>query len=479
VTITIPPQLTESSSATITVTSQNPAVAIPAGAVNGVLDLVFAAGGAELEKTFTITPVGNGATTFRLSNRVGAQFENDTLNVSVSSSHVRNPSFEANSQGGVGYGNINAWPGNEGGGNTGINTAAGPFHDNGLIPDRAQVALFQPAGEKTITQTIFRLIPNKQYWLQFYYNTRNCCGGTLDLAARFAGTDLTYISALTPVGGTAPYNFANVPFTPTTASGDLQFAIIQQGGDASALLDAVSIVQRDAGNIVVQNPSFEASGTTAFPGYIQAPRGIAGWTMTGQYGVNVGTQGPFANNGRNPDQDNVLFLQSANSSASQIIAGLTAGSTYTLSYAYNARTGNSPRLVVTVDGITAQDEVVAPVGGTTAYPVHQFVFTAAGETAEVKFTQMSEGDQTVLIDNVMIVPGGTVIDQVRLSATVTGSNMRLSWQASATGYVLQSSAVLPGGWTDVTQPEVIDNGVKSVTVQIGADDMFFRLIKRP
>jgi hypothetical protein len=30
----------------------------------------------------------------------------------------------------------------------------------------------------------------------------------------------------------------------------------------------------------------------------------------------------------------------------------------------------------------------------------------------------------------------------------------------------------------VTQPEVIENGVKTVTVPIGADDMFFRLIKR-
>jgi len=245
------------------------------------------------------------------------------------------------------------------------------------------------------------------------------------------------------------------------------------------LLDAVSIVQRDAGNIVVQNPSFEASGTTAFPGYIQAPRGIAGWTMTGQYGVNVGTQGPFANNGRNPDQDNVLFLQSANSSASQIIGGLTAGSTYTLSYAYNARSGNSPRLVVTVDGATAQDQVVAPVGGTTAYLVHSYAFTAAGETAEVKFTQMAEGDQTVLIDNVMIVPGGTVVEQVRLSVAIAASNLRLSWPASATGYVLQSSAVLPATWTDVTQPEVIENGVKTVTVPIGTEDMFFRLIKRP
>ena len=201
--------------------------------------------------------------------------------------------------------------------------------------------------------------------------------------------------------------------------------------------------------------------------------------MTGQYGVNVGTQGPFADNGRNPDQDNVLFLQSADSSASQIIGGLTAGNTYTLSYAYNARNGNSPRLVVTVDGATAQDQVVSPVGGTTAYPVHQFVFTAAGETAEVKFTQTAAGDQTVLIDNVMIVPGGTVIEQVRLTPTVTGSNMRMSWPESATGYLLQSSGVLPGNWVDVTQPEVIDNGVKSVTVPIGVDDMFFRLIKRP
>jgi hypothetical protein len=379
----------------------------------------------------------------------------------------------------VGYGSINGWAGNEGGGNTGINTAAGPFHDNGVVPDRAQMALIQPNGEKTITQTIFRLIPNKQYWLQFYYNARNCCGGSLDLAARFDGADLTYIPTLLPVGGTAPYNFANVPFTPTAESGELQFAILQQFGDGSALLDAVSIVQRDDGNIVVQNPSFEASGTTASPGYVH-PHGIAGWTMTGQYGVNVGTQGPFADNGRNPDQDNVLFLQSTNASASQIVSGLTPGSTYTLSYAYNARTGNAPRLLVTVDGATAQDQVVSAVGGTTAYPVHQYAFTAVGETAEIKFTQMTDGDHTVLIDNVMVIPGGTVVEQVRLDATVTAASLRLSWPVSAEGYVLQSAQVQPvGNWTDVEQPEVIDNDVKSVTVPIGSVNTFYRLIKRP
>jgi hypothetical protein len=57
--------------------------------------------------------------------------------------------------------------------------------------------------------------------------------------------------------------------------------------------------------------------------------------------------------------------------------------------------------------------------------------------------------------------------------------MRLSWPESAAGYVLQSTALLPGNWADVTQPEVIDNGVKSVTVPIGTEEMFFRLIKRP
>ena len=52
--------------ATITVTSRNPGVAVPTGAVNGVLTLNFAPGAADTQ-TFGITPVGKGSATFEVT----------------------------------------------------------------------------------------------------------------------------------------------------------------------------------------------------------------------------------------------------------------------------------------------------------------------------------------------------------------------------------------------------------------------------
>ncbi len=62
-TVTIPQLLNDEAAVTVTVTSRNPAVAIPAGANNGVLTLTFAAG-APNSQTLGISPVGKGSAVF-------------------------------------------------------------------------------------------------------------------------------------------------------------------------------------------------------------------------------------------------------------------------------------------------------------------------------------------------------------------------------------------------------------------------------
>ncbi|MBM3838002.1 MAG: hypothetical protein FJ398_08550 [Verrucomicrobia bacterium] len=66
VSVTIPQLLNDAASATVTVTSRNPGIAIPSGAVNGVLTLNFAAGSPNTQ-TITVTPVGLGSTTFEIA----------------------------------------------------------------------------------------------------------------------------------------------------------------------------------------------------------------------------------------------------------------------------------------------------------------------------------------------------------------------------------------------------------------------------
>jgi hypothetical protein len=67
VTVTVPTLLHDASPLAVTVTSQNPAVAVPTGAVAGSLLLNFAAGSAD-SQTFTVTPVGKGTTSFTVTS---------------------------------------------------------------------------------------------------------------------------------------------------------------------------------------------------------------------------------------------------------------------------------------------------------------------------------------------------------------------------------------------------------------------------
>ena len=68
--VTIPRILNETNAVHVTVTSANPAVAIPVGATGGVLTLNFAAGGAATQ-TFEVVRVGKGTTTFSITESTG------------------------------------------------------------------------------------------------------------------------------------------------------------------------------------------------------------------------------------------------------------------------------------------------------------------------------------------------------------------------------------------------------------------------
>lgn len=471
VTVTVPPALIASSPATIKLKSANPAVArLTGAAADGSLSLNFAAGGAS-SQTVTVEAVARGQVTIDVVDAAGLCVDNG-INVNVVTSFVRNPSFESNPAGGFpGYGTIDAWTGG-----SGLNKSGGPFHDNGVIPDREQIAFIQVNG--VLSQEIANLTPNKEYWLQFRYNVRNCCGGTIDLTVRFAGNDLGTIQQISPVGGPNDYYFFSAPLTPTASSGALEFATTASG-DATVLLDAVNIVQRDANQLLLDNPSFEASGAVPYPGYIQ-PRSIAGWkgAGSGAYGVNVAGPGPFADNGINPDQDSVAFLQKV-ASLSQTLSNLTAGKTYTLSYAYNARSGNSPRLKVTVGDAILQDEVVTPVGGTAPYYSKSVVFTATDATQVLTFAQTSTNDNTVVLDNVKLVEGGVApVVGPALGAQRAGADqVRIVWPVTVIGFRLQSAPQVGGPWTDDTTPASQQGGQNVVTETIGSGNKFYRLAK--
>lgn len=76
VTVTVSPSMLLAGSATVTVTSQNPGVAVPTGSVSGQLTLTFPTGGSN-SQTFAVTPVAVGTTTFELASGQGVKVANN------------------------------------------------------------------------------------------------------------------------------------------------------------------------------------------------------------------------------------------------------------------------------------------------------------------------------------------------------------------------------------------------------------------
>ncbi|MDH7502688.1 MAG: DUF642 domain-containing protein [Verrucomicrobiota bacterium] len=477
-TVSVSPEFVGENGATVTVSSDNPAVVGFGDAGTSSVTLSYVPGG-DLIQAVSVKGIKGGTATLHFTNSKNVCFNRDTIPVLVLSSFVRNPSFEDNSNTfWPGYGPLASWT-SEGPGNTGTNNrndapANRPFLDNGATPDRDQVGFMQL--DKTIRQTVVGLSPGKTYWLQFHYNARGAAAGTvLDLSVKFDGVELLYIPDIRAVGGTNPFYFVHTTFVPNASSGVLEFATTTSG-DVTVLLDGVNIVQRDSGQLLVKNPSFEASGIVAFPGYIAG--GIAGWEAGGGgRGVNISGVGPFADNGVNPDQDSVLFLQGQGTYVSQVLEGLTAGQNYTVSFAVNARSGNTPHLKVTFDDQVLVDESIMPVGGTNPYLVKSGVFRANGETGVLRFEQTAAGDNMVLLDDVKLVAGGTIVEKVRLNIALSGTGARIAWPASASSVTLIATDALGSPWQDVGLPVVVEGNERAVYVPVTSAMRFFALRK--
>ena len=169
----------------------------------------------------------------------------------------------------------------------------------------------------------------------------------------------------------------------------------------------------------------------------------------------------------------MLLLQDNGAGVSQAINNLTPGSTYALSFAFNARGGNAPRLRATVDGATIFEQDVTPVGGSAPYHSTSTVFTASAASATLAFSQVAAGDNTVLIDNVRIVPAPVVLKIQRIA----GGQVRISWPIYATDFALQSSSVVSGGFSDAGLPVTQEGNENVVYDTTATGNKFYVLLK--
>jgi hypothetical protein len=369
---------------------------------------------------------------------------------------VLNPSFEFNyPETWPHYGAIEEWQGG-----SGVNQADGPFHNGGTpIPDQARAAFIQ--GSATLDQEVFGFEPGESHWLQFYYDARGCCGGTIDLVVSLDDVELDRINNVKSSTDGNPYKFRNIPFVPEFDAGVLTFQTIA-AGDATLNLDAISFVLRGENEVPVMNPSFEASGEPLDPDGIISPANIAGWVGEGIYGVNLDGLGSFVDNGRTSESDFVGFI-SGLGSLTQTLDSLVVGNDYKLSFEYNARTGDKPQLTVVLGEDQVFQESVSPVGGNNAYRTGSISFTADDVQKLLSFQQTNDGDHTILLDSIRLE--GAVGESF---PPVQVSPMALELAPGQTGEVTitvpEAYLVIKSGQMTLTSPD------PSIASFVGADE---------
>ncbi|MEI7935651.1 MAG: hypothetical protein WCK27_03090 [Verrucomicrobiota bacterium] len=462
----------------VTAGSSNPAL-VP----NGNLAL----SGTDSNRFLVITPVTNqtGVTTITLTvsdgpynatNAFQATFfqtnSNQPVGFSQDSITLLNPSFEwgynaANvpnhAHGGVYFGwtpSTNA---------IGINEATnGPYWDNGGAVDGTYVGYIQGLGGYfgALSQTNSGFQVGATYWIQFFANARQTNGitplafatnpvvavietaSTAGTSALVSGLKIPYSDVLGTAGTGNPFTFINVTFTAGAANGVLTIEKRSPtpSGKSALLLDGFSIIRRTTNDIVVANPSFEASGMGQTPpGYMPV---VAGWTKAGGGNLAISQQGgAFADNGAVPDGGNVLALQCSLTDpvgVSQALHGLIPGATYWLTLYLNGRAvdpagGYTNLASVTIDGQTAYRGPVAPSGPANSLDPFLFVsfsFVASAADVTVSIENQAQDSSTLLVDNLRVFTPFSV------SISPHGGGLQIDWPVGH----LESATNVSGPW---------------------------------
>jgi len=351
--------------------------------------------------------------------------------------NLQNPSFEQGYNATwPHYGSIPGWGTSVSG--PGVNDSTGPFWDNGGSVDGSYVGFLQ--GDGLLGQPTSGYQVGQTYWIQGYFNVRQASGSPASLtvynaASSVGGAPIVSGLNITESGGAAgsgnPFTFINVPFTAAATSGDLNF--FKTGADT--LLDGISIICRTTNDIVIQNPSFEASGTgQTFPGVVNK---IAGWTLSGP-GPNIINQtgGAYLDGGEVvPDGNNCLVIQDV-SAFSQVLHGLTVGKWYRLTLLANSRHYAAATALITIDGKTAYNALV-PTLGSQPWQVISYDFQADATDVTLSIGSI-DGSTSYFVDDVRVYAPTPVAPSIVIEPTPTNATryagLNFTLTASATGY---------------------------------------------
>jgi hypothetical protein len=138
-----------------------------------------------------------------------------------------------------------------------------------------------------------------------------------------------------------------------------------------------------------------------------------------------------------------------------------------------------------LDGLVIGSGEITSAGGDTGRPLwigtrDDQVTRMKGDIAEIVIYNraISETERNQVVDYMKNRYGVGVAPRPSLAASRNGNTVVLSWPASETDFVVESSATVTGGWTAVTLPTVVQGDQNTVSITISSvGSEFFRLRK--
>ncbi len=160
----------------------------------------------------------------------------------------------------------------------------------------------------------------------------------------------------------------------------------------------------------IPNPSFESNTFANPPGYVSDNSPITGWTASPPESIGLNPAGGtnvFADNGAIPDGTNVAFIESSDSLSSILgttISGLTAGTTYKVTFRENASNGQTPNLRISINSTELLALTTYSAGSTNPYFYIAFEFTATAASHMLNILNDASVTNTLLVDDFRIAP---------------------------------------------------------------------------
>lgn len=508
-TVTVPPSLVATSTVSVVLSNANPAAATLVGESGGLTTLTFTAGGTN-RQSVTVVGQAAGSTTFTLSTAAGVPIGGRPVAVEVLGTplNLANPGFEEPPIPALpGYGSIPGWsvsdpnyvgvsPNLNIGGSLANNSRSADGGHVGLLRALPNLFLY----EQVMATTLSNLSVGQKYELSFTANAR-AGASTARMGVDLDGSTVLD-TQITPVdnGVVADYKPVGIVFTAPASTMSLSISNQSMGTtEAMLFVDDFAVKPLNPGKWSIAAWTGDAdSGIWSTNTYTHAYNfgtttnaTINGVLFTGVGGGNPSVAGQFVTAGypntlvNSTAGNNNLTGESFklagnfiynNAFPSLTVQGLTPGATYRLSlFGVGFNDTNPGQRVCTWSGggenLTVNLNTYGQGNGIRV--IYDFVAGSTNETISGRVLGPGTFHTFAFANELVALP--VVAPELRISL-VAGPQVRVAWDATVSGFTLQSAPEVTGPYTDVGITPTIE-GADQVVYQTPSGKRFYRLFK--